>query len=919
MPMKLNRWKDSWTDRNFRNGTNDNWDKIEGSYNSIEEDSTQAKDDSIIARAQAEEANRLSQDIRKQLDEIVINGDSSVEAAQAREDIYGKTHPTLKYRIDKIDSLTKQEINVLSPPGNLTPLVPDFNGISGTDNTNALWSIIEFAKNNKIYKLAFPKGNYLIKNKFVIEFSDIEIDGQGSTLYYNGDSDVQFSQIDGSTRGFDCGYFTIRGKKVWSDTITGFIPKEIAVFSTATTTSHMYSKIKLATMQSDVKVNDYLRIRYELGTSSNHEKKYEPGFQTLAKVIDKDSDWIYLDYYTPFKFDVNAPVLSKIVEKVDVVKNIKVRNFNFVDLREDTYKPEYGEPSLGDGPNRSKCLSGIGITFAENVEIENIQGNRMKLPVVYSRYTRNVKMNNISSIEPMNLGGGAGYTVHCEATLYQDVQNIYGQYTNPVVDFSATSFSNAKNVYGWKSNTVAFNMHGQCEHHNHIENVFGGIKLASGQTDFQGLVSDNTFKHIKGQYTGYPGTYVFNSTFDSCKFDIFKGFNPYNVKFDKCEITFQDVFYPLANENYNFTTPIESSAYFENCDLSNYDIYGVQVFLNLDKLIFNNCRFKQGINASSNKFKIHLIACKYTEFTNCDLNNVNFVPGMINPKNSKDLGPGSKMVLAINGCQINISGINKGSKIIETTYVGSATLQINVKDTTFEIRNTEEISFCNIPGSTLVEQSKINLIMNGNKVINHLGTTVTMQIELDSRVSYEDQGNYFANILFKNSYYGSTMSQYVNCNFELSRKPRSFTGLPESVSSGNYVKVLETSFNSVNDFNVRTIVFECFNINAYFNYEIYFKGFLKYQPAFNGSSSIRFGVSELRKITANDIYLLEEYNSGGLIKVGVYIKNINSNADRIYVNPSFNDGFFQVSSPVQSLPPSNKSVNPNSLDPATPQ
>jgi hypothetical protein len=90
---------------------------------------------------------------------------------------------------------------------------------------------------------------------------------------------------------------------------------------------------------------------------------------------------------------------------------------------------------------------------------------------------------------------------------------------------------------------------------------------------------------------------------------------------------------------------------------------------------------------------------------------------------------------------------------------------------------------------------------------------------------------------------------------------------------------LNSTSNSVNDFNVRTIVFECFNINVYLNYEIYFKGFLKYQPIFNGSSSIRFGVSELRKIIVDDIYLLEEYNSGGLIKVGVYIKNIKSNAD----------------------------------------
>ncbi|MGX5569502.1 hypothetical protein ACWKT7_27870 [Bacillus toyonensis] len=860
-------------------------------------------------------AKEKADNVQKQLDEIVIEGDSSVEAAQARTDIYGFSNKTIKERFDRIELKSKNEINVLYPPSSLNPLIPDFNGVTGTDNTQALWAVLEYAKRNNIGKISFPKGNYLIKNKFVIEFDDIEIDGQGSTLYYNGDTDVQLSQIDGSARGFDCGYFTIRGKKIWSDTITEFVPKEIAVFSTATTTSHMYSKIKLTTKQLDVKIDDYLRVRYELGTASNHDKKYEPGFQILARVIDKDSDWIYLDYYTPFKFDANAPILTNLVEKIEVRKNIRMKNFNFIDLREDIYKPNYGDPSYGDGPNRSKCLSGIGITYADNVEIENINGNRMKLPVVYSRYTRNVRINNITSTEPMNLGGGAGYTVHCEATLYQDVQNVFGRYTNPVLDFSATSFSSARNIFGWKSNTVAFNMHGQCEHHNHIENVFGGIKLASGQTDFPGLVSNNTFKHVQGQYTGYPGTYVFDSTFDSCTFDIFKGFNTYNVKFEKCSITFLDTFYPLANENYSFSKFIESSVYFENCDIYNYDLHGVQVFINLDRLIFNNCRIKQGMNASSNKFKIHLIACKYTQFTNCDLENVNFCPGVINPKNSNDLGTslGKKMKLVIMHCRVKINGINNGSKILETTYNGSADLTVELSENEIEFNNSEAISFCNIPGSTLVTESKINLTLSDNKLINRSNSDVVFQIELDNRISYTDKGNYFEKIIFKNTNYGTFISKYVNCDFSLSRKPRSFTDLPQSINSGEYVKILETSFNNVNDFNVRTIVFECFNINVHFNYEVYFKGFLKYQPSFTGASSIRFGVSELKKISPNDIYLIEESKVNGILKIGVYLKNVNSNADRLYVNDIYNDGFFKINNPTSTLPSGNLTINPSIL------
>lgn len=62
------------------------------------------------AKEFAEQANELSINIQKQLNEIVINGDSSVEAAQARVDPNGITYPTLKERID-VDS---NKIGILS-------------------------------------------------------------------------------------------------------------------------------------------------------------------------------------------------------------------------------------------------------------------------------------------------------------------------------------------------------------------------------------------------------------------------------------------------------------------------------------------------------------------------------------------------------------------------------------------------------------------------------------------------------------------------------------------------------------------------------------------------------------------------------------------------------------------------------------
>lgn len=67
----------------------------------LEEINSQAAAEASAAKDFANKANDLSISIQKQLDTIVINGDSSVEAAQARTDINGNSSRTLKERLDK--------------------------------------------------------------------------------------------------------------------------------------------------------------------------------------------------------------------------------------------------------------------------------------------------------------------------------------------------------------------------------------------------------------------------------------------------------------------------------------------------------------------------------------------------------------------------------------------------------------------------------------------------------------------------------------------------------------------------------------------------------------------------------------------------------------------------------------------------
>lgn len=73
-------------------------------------DSEKALNTANVAKATADLSKAESESTQTQLDTIVIEGDSSVEAAQARVDSKGVPHTTLKSRIDNFEVSTAQQL-----------------------------------------------------------------------------------------------------------------------------------------------------------------------------------------------------------------------------------------------------------------------------------------------------------------------------------------------------------------------------------------------------------------------------------------------------------------------------------------------------------------------------------------------------------------------------------------------------------------------------------------------------------------------------------------------------------------------------------------------------------------------------------------------------------------------------------------
>ena len=172
---------------NYTDSLKQGTDKINASI----ELSNEAIEKAIPAFDIANRALTNAANTQTQLDTIVINGDSSVEAAQARVDVSGNVFDTLKERLDT----ENVQINVKS-----------FGAVGDglTDDTlffeNALDTIESLGRG----VLIIPNGTYLISNSLPIPSNTIIL-GKGKVIIKrNSDTDnIMITKSDGISGGFD--------------------------------------------------------------------------------------------------------------------------------------------------------------------------------------------------------------------------------------------------------------------------------------------------------------------------------------------------------------------------------------------------------------------------------------------------------------------------------------------------------------------------------------------------------------------------------------------------------------------------------------------------------------------------------------------------------------------------------------------
>lgn len=112
----------------------------------------------------ANQALEQSKNTQQQLDQIVIEGDSSVEAAQARVDADGNTFTTLKERLDTKETQFASQLAQTKEDLEQRSVNVKWFGAKGdgiTDDTSSINTAIEYAKQNR-RSVYFPSGEYLV-------------------------------------------------------------------------------------------------------------------------------------------------------------------------------------------------------------------------------------------------------------------------------------------------------------------------------------------------------------------------------------------------------------------------------------------------------------------------------------------------------------------------------------------------------------------------------------------------------------------------------------------------------------------------------------------------------------------------------------------------------------------------------------
>jgi hypothetical protein len=327
------------------------------------------------AETNSTNAVNTANSVQQQLNQIVIEGDSSVEAAQARVDAEGNVYTTLKERIDA----EQTKIGILS---NVIVSAEKYGvKADGTDQSAKIANAIAACPTGGT--LIFPKGEYIGK---VVITKPITIDFMGSKITPpNGEDKIIQAVGTQGTSNYILDSPVTRGDKV----------------------------LTLTSVPTDIVAGDLIVLRDDTTRVSDGQTDVNLEVHEVYSV-DTVAKTIILKDFVRLPKSVSS---SCNVYKIIPIKGIKIRNINL------------------QAVNGAINNHGLYFDMCQDVKLENITMTKSVAPVISFRRSYNCLVDWFNIYQAQATGGGQGYGV--QATLGSSnitIRNGYGDGLRHTVD-----------------------------------------------------------------------------------------------------------------------------------------------------------------------------------------------------------------------------------------------------------------------------------------------------------------------------------------------------------------------------------------------------------------------------------------------------------------------------------------------------
>lgn len=665
------------------------WHKDQGNYAKEQADRAKVEADAAKESVEYIEAKKPliekftdeQTNLQAQVDTLVINGDSSPAAAQAAVNAEGVNKGTLKARLDDDYNKVTQQ---------LADITHDMSALAGdgvADDGIAIQNIINKAISNKVKKITFPKATYRINNGLAINGGDIEIDFSGSEI-------LSFAKSNSNIWG-EFGLFNFKGEFSNGDVLSymrsGFktVPTNSSVLisfesidSSITGSSYSkYSRIKTSD-NSLFSIGDDLLL-YGVTTVTYRKDSYDPFLMMCTRVIAIDDTYVYVDYYSPYKFNafLNTPDYPSRVIKLNMIKNVKLKNATIIDMTTLATKgsPTQQEVKEAISPVTAICVDGLTL---ENVNVRNNKYNGFN-----AWYSRNIKVNGLTVKDPQMWGGGQGYATQIRACQEIELNKVIGEKCRHVIDFSFSAYAVVNDSYGIETREKEIDMHGLCEHDITWNRCTGQIILGNSIKDFPNMVANINFVDCVLKNMDNVGSFLDERFIE-------------NIHFLRCNITTRYFF------NYQQTTIKDSSIHWIA-----HPVVPVVPKRNQDvttRLQMENCKIKVYIADNAARF---IYMADYDELNIRDSE-------LVYDKTSiaEDVG----MTLTLLQCKnINFDNFNMEATKIRISNSKNAELRVNIINSKYRQAGTESYWL------TLYDLRSCKVFISiNNNLVEHVGTVV---------------------------------------------------------------------------------------------------------------------------------------------------------------------------------------------------